>query len=131
MQRPDSLTKLIFLLAFLYAPLSQAKCQTEPAAVYQHFKNYRLKLAHATRLEQLSPFFSSRFNQYYLEKLSPGNNDHVAQDYLKQYWLNLNTAQDIVIVYEYALHCTEAATILQLTTILGSKYHETPKIATL
>ncbi|KPJ95013.1 MAG: hypothetical protein AMJ53_03890 [Gammaproteobacteria bacterium SG8_11] len=80
-----------------------ALAQCDANSVYAAFKQYREQVNSATHLEQLSPYFSTTFNQYYTAKLA---SEKGSTRYLTHYWDNLNTAQDIVIVYDYAVRCS-------------------------
>ncbi len=82
--------------------IAYAECELDGLSLYTVFKQYREQVNTATRLEQLTPYFSTVFNNYYTGKLASSSNK---TRHLTHYWDNLNTAQDIVIVYEYTVHC--------------------------
>lgn len=89
--------------AVLMLPLlGRAECETDRVSLYAVFKQYREQVNTATRLEHLTPYFSTTFNNYYTDKLETASSK---TRHLTHYWDNLNTAQDIVIVYDYAAQC--------------------------
>lgn len=103
-----------------------ADCEIDAANLYASFKKYREQLNSASRLTQLMPYFSTAFNRYYSDKLENSESEDNKAHYLTQYWNNLNTAKDIVIVYEYSVDCerakdknkTAGAAVLSLLVIL-------------
>lgn len=74
----------------------------------------------ASRLEDLTGYFSNNFNQYFGNKLASAGDKVSKQRYLTQYWDNLNTAKDIVIVFDYSVQCNKNDAILALVSILSS-----------
>lgn len=99
-------------------PFVFANCQSEPDALYTAFKKYRNQINSATQLNDLTPYFSSRFKQYYTEKLANPENKSKRTRFLTHYWDNLNTAKDIIIVYEYVARCKQQRATLKLLTVL-------------
>ena len=83
--------------------LSNAQCDIEADKLYENFKNYRETINSASRLEDLTGYFSKSFNQYFSNKLATARGKNSKQRYLTQYWDNLNTAGDIVIVFDYSM----------------------------
>ena len=88
-----------FLVAITSSNFAKAACNIDNNEFYNSFKSYREQINTASRLEDLNHFFSSNFNQYFTNKLDAADNDTLNRQYLTQYWDNLNTAKDIVIVY--------------------------------
>jgi hypothetical protein len=114
---------LLLAPLFAHAALAQAQCQVNSADLYAEFKHYREHLNRANRLQHLTPYFSNAFNQYYAAKLKPGE---TRGRYLTHYWDNLNTAKDIVIIYQYTMQCAnhgDSAT-LNLLAILEQPFSE-------
>jgi hypothetical protein len=95
-------------------------CNIEADELYQRFKAYRLQINTAKRLEQLNVFFSTNFIRYYEEKLRQAAGKNAKQRYLNQYWYNLTTADDVIIVFDYDMRCTGALSVLQLISVLQS-----------
>jgi hypothetical protein len=120
MQKPASLT-LIFLITIIVSSVAQADCQVDATTLYKSFKHYRQQINTATKMEELTHFFSANFNRYFTNKLESADSDDVYQTYLTQYWDNLNTAKDIVIVFDYSAHCHNSAAHLVLVSILSSE----------
>lgn len=117
---------LILLLLtplFGHAAPVQARCPVNAADLYAEFKQYREHLNSASRLKQLTPYFSNAFNQYYSAKLMPGATQG---RYLTHYWDNLNTAKDIVIIYQYTVQCANHGdnATLTLLAILEQPFSE-------
>ena len=104
----------------------KADCEIDAVSLYASFKKYREQVNTATTLEHLTPYFSTAFNQYYTTKLENPESSDSKTRYLTQYWDNLNTAKDIVIVYDYSLGCAlggnknvnAGITTLQLLAVL-------------
>ncbi|WP_455210176.1 hypothetical protein [Kaarinaea lacus] len=97
--------------------LVHAQCELDDAGLYADFKRYREHVNVATHIDHLTPYFSTAFNDYYLSKLA--STDSKIR-YLTHYWDNLNTAKDIVIVYDYAVQCAnngEKATLALLVIL--------------
>lgn len=114
----DISLKMIRLLcaALLTLPLS-AYAQCEADGLYAAFKQYREHVNIATHLDHLTPYFSTAFKNYYAAKLASAADK---TRYLTHYWDNLNTAKDIVIVYQYAVQCAnndEQATLTLLAVL--------------
>ena len=120
-----NLKKFLVVWFCLLPSWVEAQCDVEAAQLYEAFKLYRERINTATQLEQLTPYFSSAFNQYYADKLSL---DRETRRYLTHYWDNLNTAKDIVIVYDYSAKCEQAdRAALRLLVILNEPgLSETP-----
>ena len=101
--------------------LAHGDCQFDAAGLYGSFKKYREQINSAVKLEQLTPYFSTAFNRYYTSKLENPELLDSKTRYLTQYWDNLNTAKDIVIVYDYSVSCDtpgESAAVLTLLVVL-------------
>lgn len=79
-----------------------------------------MQLNHADQFEQLSIFFSKRFNRYYQDKINKAGR-LAKQRYINQYWDNLGIGQDIIIVYDYRVVCIKQRPALQLTAVLDNK----------
>ena len=119
------LTRLICWALLLFPLFTYAQCQTQAQSLYGAFKTYRERINSATALEHLTGYFSANFNSYYTGKLANAENADSKSRYLTQYWDNLNTAKDIVIVYDYALTCKtrdQDRAILTLLAILDQPY---------
>ena len=112
---------LVFLITVIVYPVAQADCHVDANALYKSFKRYREQINTATKLEDLTQFFSANFNQYFTNKLESADSDDVYHTYLTQYWDNLNTAKDIVIVFDYSAHCHNREARLALASILSSE----------
>ena len=112
---------LLFGVLLILPLLARAQCDIDHTDLYAVFKQYREQVNTARRLEQLTPYFSTVFNSYYTAKLASAS---TKTRYLTHYWDNLNTGQDIVIVYEYAARCInkgkgQGQATLTLLTILN------------
>lgn len=108
-------------LATMLAPsFSHADCEASPATIYQLFVNYREQINVASRLEDLQEYFSDNFNRYFLNKLNAASNETSKGQYMARYWDNLNTARDIVIVFDYSLTCRNDFANLALIAALSS-----------
>jgi len=94
-------------------------------AVYHQFVAYRLAINSATTLADLSHFFVPAFNDYFQQQLDRASNDSEKSQALRQYWNNLNRAEDIVSVYQARLTCRRADAVLDLVVSLKS---DLPKI---
>lgn len=97
-----------------------AACAAEREKIYPLFIDYREKINTATRVEELTPYFSGNFNGYFSTKLESARSETARSRYLAQYWDNLNTAKDIVIVFDYSLKCTNDNARLTLVSVLSS-----------
>jgi hypothetical protein len=97
----------------------QADCHVDANALYKSFKSYRQQINTATKLEDLTHFFSANFNHYFTNKLESADTDEIYNTYLTQYWGNLNTAKDVVIVINYSVHCQNSDARLVLVSILS------------
>ena len=112
--------KLIFFFIASTLPyLASAKCDIETNNLYELFKNYREQINTATKLEDLNVYFSQNFNQYYSDKLTHARGELSKQRYLNQYWDNLNTTKDVVIVLDYSVRCDKGNAALELVSILN------------
>ena len=111
------MTKFLCVTLLIMPSIGRAQCKPDDAGIYALFKQYREQVNIATQLDQLTPYFSTTFNNYYTDKLASAT---VKSRYLTHYWDNLNTAKDIVIVYEYAVQCakTDEQATLTLLVIL-------------
>jgi|GEM_PF-1692520 len=91
--------------ALLLLPLlAHARCEEiENESLYAVFKQYREQVNVAKHLDELTPYFSTDFNNYYTVKLASAESK---TRYLTHYWDNLNTAKDVLIVYRYTVECT-------------------------
>ncbi|WP_455200129.1 hypothetical protein [Kaarinaea lacus] len=110
---------LIFLAGIISCP-ADAKCEINADNLYEQFKNYREHINTATRLEDLTNYFSQNFNLYYSDKLANARGEASKQRYLTQYWDNLNTLKDIVIVFDYSAKCDKGIATLALVSILDT-----------
>jgi hypothetical protein len=108
---------LVLLLFGAFAPVqvARAQCELDATQLYRVFKQYREHLNRADHWQQLTPYFSNAFNQYYTSKL--GSADAKSR-YLAHYWDNMNTAQDIVIIYAYTAQCRSQAQQATLTLLV-------------
>ena len=116
----------------LAAPLaSYADCHEEADAFYQRFKAYRQHINTASHIADLTPYFSNTFIQYFEVKLLAADSDDEKRRYLTQFWDNLNTAKDIVIIFDYSVQCFNKKTNLDLIAVLDTnqgKDHQTIKL---
>lgn len=110
----------LFFLASTISCLANAKCEINTDNLYEQFKIYREHINTATRLEDLTNYFSQNFNQYFSDKLANARGETSKQRYLTQYWDNLNTAKDIVIVFDYSAKCDKKNATLILVSILDT-----------
>jgi hypothetical protein len=111
---------ILISLASSMPCLSNAQCDMNADNLYEKFKNYRETINTASKLEDLTGYFSQNFNQYFSGKLTTARGNHSKQRYLTQYWDNLNTAGDIVIVFDYSMKCiTRNIVSLALVSILS------------
>lgn len=112
--------KILFILLLSMKTLPvYAACQIDSQKFYAFFKQYRLEINSAENLSQLSRFFTTNFNQYYEEKIAAAKNESFRQRYFSQYWDNLNTAKDVVIVYDYSAACDQNSSTLNLISALN------------
>lgn len=118
----------IFCLLFAITPLLLANCQIDAHMLYETFKSYRAQVNTATRLEDLTSYFSGGFKQYYTEKLANPENRNKQTRFLTHYWDNLNTAKDIIIVYEYSAQCQQQNATLELLVILDQPGQSTRQV---
>lgn len=120
--KPKTINTLTGLsLVILLAPtFSYADCKVDRKTIYQLFVDYREQINRASRLEDLSGYFSDNFNRYFLNKLDATNNETTRGQYMARYWDNLNTARDIVIVFDYSLSCDDEIAKLALIAALSS-----------
>jgi hypothetical protein len=110
---------ILISLASSMPCLSNAQCDMNADNLYEKFKNYRETINTASKLEDLTGYFSQNFNQYFSGKLTTARGNHSKQRYLTQYWDNLNTG-DIVIVFDYSMKCiTRNIVSLALVSILS------------
>lgn len=105
------------LAAWLFTTSASAACNTDANHVYEKFKEYRKSLDKTRRVEQLSPFFTQGFKQYYQIKINKTRGSSKKR-FLNQYWDNLNTGRDIIIVYNYLVRCTQNQALLVLDAVL-------------
>jgi len=110
---------LIFIASTMPC-LGNAQCEIKTDNLYEQFKNYRENINTASRLEDLTGYFSNNFNQHFTNKLASASGKTGKQRYLTQYWDNLNTAKDIVIVFDYSVQCIKNNANLALVSILSS-----------
>jgi hypothetical protein len=111
---------LISILAILASPLTEAACRADADAMYSVFKSYRQHLNNATHLDELKPYFSNAFNQYFSGRLAKLKSPSARGRFLARYWDNLNTARDIVIVFDYRGHCVDDTPALELVAVLDT-----------
>ena len=100
------------LLSLLASKPGWASCEVD---LYVLFKQYRLHLNNAERLEDLSGYFSNRFNEYYIKRIQHGKD---RKRYIDQYWRNLNTAADLLITYNQQQRCLKDTSRLSITGLL-------------
>ncbi|MCI0504555.1 MAG: hypothetical protein L0Z73_00450 [Gammaproteobacteria bacterium] len=111
----------VFSLAVAtWPPAVNAACAAEREKIYRLFIDYREQINTASRLEDLIPYFSDNFNGYFSNKLESARSESAKSRYLAQYWDNLNTARDIVIVFDYSLKCINDNARLTLVSVLSS-----------
>lgn len=102
---PSILTKTLCAALLALPWPAWAQCAMDTDGLYGLFKRYREQVNTASRLEDLTAYFSSAFNGYYAAKMPYAPN---GSRYLTQYWENLNSAKDIVIIYDYKARCMSA-----------------------
>ena len=109
------------LLAMLTIPsTSYADCTVNSEKIYQLFVDYREQINTATTPEDLGKYFSDDFNHYFQNKVDNARNPGSKGHYMARYWDNLNTARDIVIVFDYSLTCNKHVSKLALIAVLNS-----------
>lgn len=111
---------LVLILTILASPLVQGACRADAHAMYNVFKNYRQHLNSATQIDELTPYFSSAFNHYFSGRLKKLKNPSAHGRFLARYWDNLNTARDIIIVFDYRAHCVDNSPVLELVAVLDT-----------
>jgi len=112
---------MVLSLTTMLAPsFSHANCEASPETIYQLFVDYREQINIAARLEDLQEYFSDNFNRYFLNKLNAASNETSKGEYMARYWDNLNTAKDIVIVFDYSIACRNDSANLALIAALSS-----------
>jgi len=97
-----------------------ADCAADPEKLYQSFVDYREQINTADRIENLSKYFSDNFNQYFQKKVDNARNRVSKGRHMARYWDNLNTAKDIVIIFDYSLTCDQDNSKLALISVLNS-----------
>jgi len=108
-------------MAMLAIPLPGfSACNVEPQDMYQLFVDYREKINSAGSLEDLTKYFTDNFNQYFQTKVENARNRISKGRHMARYWDNLNTAKDIVIVFDYSLTCEQQLSKLALISVLES-----------
>lgn len=111
---------VVILLAMItVSPAAWAKCHVDNNTLYKSFKHYREQINSATKLEDLTLYFSENFKRYFTDKLESADNDDARRAYLTQYWNNLNTVKDVVIIYDYTAHCSRNKAHLKLISVLS------------
>jgi hypothetical protein len=125
---PLWLLPFLFLSGFVPVQAARAQCELDATHLYGVFKQYREHLDRADHWQQLTPYFSNAFNQYYTTKLASAD---AKSRYLAHYWDNLNTAKDIVIIYTYTAQCRNEGqqATLKLLAVLDRPFSE-PSLAT-
>ena len=117
----NRIVKILFAISAVVVPgVAHAKCEINADNLYEQFKSYREQINTAARLEDLTIYFSQNFNQYFTDKVTHSRGKISKQRYLNQYWDNLNTAKDVVIVFDYTMQCDSTKTSLVLTAILNT-----------
>ncbi len=116
----NALILFLSLNFYVTATLAGTKCGTDADTLYAKFKEYREQLNQSSNIEPLSKFYSGNFNLYFTDKMNSAKSEIIRQQYLNQYWDNLNTANDIVIVFDYSTQCTDNQVSLLLVTILDN-----------
>jgi hypothetical protein len=104
---------------------ASASCDIDADSLYEQFKTYRRHINNANSLSELAPYFSTSFNQYYRNKLQSTTDQSASRRYLTQYWDNLNTAKDVVVVYDYSMRCRDSTAILELVAVLSPEKYDT------
>ncbi|MGD8570431.1 MAG: hypothetical protein PVJ39_20245 [Gammaproteobacteria bacterium] len=111
---------LVLAPMILASPFTVAACRTDAEAMYSAFKSYRQHLNTATHIDELKPYFSTVFNQYYMGRLKKLKSPSASGRFLARYWDNLNTAMDIVIVFDFRAHCVNNSPALELIAVLDT-----------
>ncbi|WP_455208023.1 hypothetical protein [Kaarinaea lacus] len=111
---------LSLLLVCCCSSVAFAQCAVDSDKLYKLFTDYREQINTASKPEDLSAYFSENFNAYFTNKMNTARNETTRGHYLTQYWDNLNTAKDIVIVFDYTLTCDNNSANLALVSILSS-----------
>lgn len=111
---------LAFAMLVLFARPSMAECLSDANAMYDAFKMYRQQLNTAKHIDELKPYFSDNFNQYYGRHLENRHRQPGYNRFLTQYWDNLNTARDIVIVFDFWARCINNTPALHLVAVLDN-----------
>ena len=113
--------KTVCLTAFILTGQgAYGACTTDRDAMYKVFKSYRQHLNTVKHIDELKPYFSISFNEYYLAKLAKLQNKPGYDRFFTQYWDNLNTARDIVIVFDYTARCVGNSPALELIAVLDT-----------
>jgi len=100
-----------------------ADCSINAEDLYAQFKSYRQQINTASRIEELTPYFSREFLQYYDLRLAGADNELEKRRNLTQFWDNLNTGRDIIIIFDYSVQCVHTKAILSLVAALESNQH--------
>lgn len=119
---------MLWMLLILSLPAA-AQCEIDEAGLYGQFKQYREQVNSAVSLEQLTPYFSTKFNQYYRSKLEASTGAANRKRYLTHYWDNLNTAKDVVIVYSYAMQCHDSNNVSLLVLAILDQGFDPQRVA--
>jgi len=121
-KKNPALSVLFSLVLIAFPSHSFADCAVERETIYRQFIDYREQINTASRLEDLTGYFSENFKQYFTAKLGSAAGETNKNRYLAQYWDNLNTAKDIVIVFDYSLRCDKNnnKASLSLVAVLSS-----------
>lgn len=114
--------KALYLIALvLTMPQSVfGACGASQDSLYSVFKSYRQILNTDHQIDDLKLYFSTNFNEYYQTKLLATQTDSTYKRFLTQYWDNLNTARDIVIVFDEHELCRKNTARLELVTTLDT-----------
>jgi hypothetical protein len=121
-QKKSLSAPLALAIIITFAPSAgYTACTTDSENIYQLFVEYREQVNSATRLEDLNHYFSDNFNNYYLKKLDAATTETDKGRLMARYWDNLNTARDIIIVFDYSLNCDKQLADLKLISVLSSK----------
>ena len=108
------------------APPNDRRCagNADRLHLYQRFVDYRKAINRARVPDDLAIFFSPQFINYYQRQWRQAQSDDAKNRALNQYWDNLNSAADIVSVYNRRVNCKKDNAILSLIASLRSDLPE-------
>lgn len=95
------------------API-KANAACSAVDLYPEFSRYRLAINQAKRPEDLQPFFSQAFKDYYSGKQQRALHQPSKARALTEYWDNLNRGAEIVSVYQQRSRCKQQTMRLEL-----------------